>query len=57
MGWLLHRGNVVGSGGSRVKKMERGNDECPICRQLMWDINTYQQAEADLRATWNQPEE
>ena len=59
MGWLLHHDNVAGGGraGRRVKNNEKGNDECPHCRQLMWDVETYKVVEAELRATWNHSQE
>lgn len=58
MGWLLHHDKVGDrGGGSRVNTNSQGNDECPHCRQLMWDINAYQLVEAQQRATWNHSKE
>ncbi|KAI2500958.1 ubiquitin-protein transferase [Fragilaria crotonensis] len=56
MGWLLHH-DKVGAGQGGVNNNGQGNDECPHCRQLMWDADTYQLVETELRATWNHSEE
>jgi Ring finger domain len=58
MGWLLHRRKVGRGGRGRVNNNgQQGNDECPHCRQLMWDTETYQLMETELRATWNHSKE
>ncbi|KAI2500957.1 hypothetical protein MHU86_13502 [Fragilaria crotonensis] len=56
MGWLLHHDNIGGRGRGSVNNKEQGNDECPHCRQLMWDAETYQLVETELRAIWNHSE-
>lgn len=55
MGWLLHH-DKVGARQGGVTNNGQGNDECPHCRQLMWDAETYQLVETELRATWNHSE-